>query len=125
MDGTLDAELEVQRTINRAELTAFWCLFRKHFRSNYGSCGQQRDHRWAVERRDEMYWSESKRCQVEFEHVKAHRSKKERQQMSLFEKCFSEGNEQADELAKGGAMLDGGFWAQARASTVQHKKRRR
>ena len=29
MPGTLDAELEVQRTIKRAELTAFVCLFRK------------------------------------------------------------------------------------------------
>ena len=29
MYGTLDAELEVQRTIKRAELTAFWCLLRK------------------------------------------------------------------------------------------------
>ena len=29
MYGTLDAELEVQRTINRAELTVFLCLFRK------------------------------------------------------------------------------------------------
>ena len=27
--GTLDAELEVQRTIKRAELTAFLCLLRK------------------------------------------------------------------------------------------------
>ena len=29
MYGTLDAELEVQRTIKRAELTAFQCLLRK------------------------------------------------------------------------------------------------
>ena len=29
MYGTLEAELEVQRTIKRAELTAFLCLFRK------------------------------------------------------------------------------------------------
>ena len=29
MHGTLDAELEVQRTIKRAELTAFLCLLRK------------------------------------------------------------------------------------------------
>ena len=29
MYGTLDAELKVQRTIKRAELTAFWCLLRK------------------------------------------------------------------------------------------------
>ena len=29
MCGTLEAELEVQRTIKRAERTAFLCLFRK------------------------------------------------------------------------------------------------
>ena len=29
MYGTFDAELEVQRTIKRPELTAFLCLFRK------------------------------------------------------------------------------------------------
>ena len=29
MYGTLDAELELQRTIKRAELTAFLCLLRK------------------------------------------------------------------------------------------------
>ena len=29
MYGTLDADLEVQRTIKRAELTAFLCLSRK------------------------------------------------------------------------------------------------
>ena len=29
MRGTLDAELEVQRAVKRALLTAFWCLFRK------------------------------------------------------------------------------------------------
>ena len=45
---------------------------------------------------------------MEIEHVKAHRSKKERQQMSLFERLITEGNEKADELAKEGAMLDGG-----------------
>ena len=27
--GSMEAEYEVQRTINRAELTAFLCLFRK------------------------------------------------------------------------------------------------
>ena len=27
--GSVDAELEVQRTIERAELTAFFCLFKK------------------------------------------------------------------------------------------------
>ena len=29
MYGSMEAELEVQRTINRAELTAFLCLFEK------------------------------------------------------------------------------------------------
>ena len=29
MEGTLDAELEVQRTIKRKELIAFLCLLRK------------------------------------------------------------------------------------------------
>ena len=29
MHGTLDVELEVQRTINRAEMTAFLCLLKK------------------------------------------------------------------------------------------------
>ena len=42
--------------------------------------------------------------------------------MSLFEKFITEGNEKADDPAKEGAMLDGGFMAQARASTVQQEK---
>ena len=37
---------------------------------------------------------------VAVEHVKANRSKKETQQMSLFGKFITEGNEEADELAK-------------------------
>ena len=40
------------------------------------------------------------------EHVKAHRTKKEKQEMSHLEKFVTEGNEKADELAKAGAMLD-------------------
>ena len=43
---------------------------------------------------------------LEVEHVKAHRSKKEVQEMKLFERFVTEGNERADELAKDGAMLD-------------------
>ena len=43
---------------------------------------------------------------VEVEHVKEHRSKKEMQQMSLFERFIAaEGNEKADELANARAML--------------------
>ena len=43
------------------------------------------------------------------------------QQMSLFEKFITEGNEKADELAKEGAMLDGGAMTQVRAITVQQE----
>ena len=44
-----------------AEASAFWCRFRKVIRPTNGSRRQRRDHRWAVERRYDMYWSESKR----------------------------------------------------------------
>ena len=37
---------------------------------------------------------------MEVEHVKAHRTKKEKKDMSHFEKFVTEGNEKADELAK-------------------------
>ena len=36
-----------------------------------------------------------------------HRSKKEMQQLSLFEKFITEGNETADGVAQEGAMMDG------------------
>ena len=45
--------------------------------------------------------------------------------MTLFENFVTEDNEKADELAKDGAMLDGGEMAQIRASTVQRRKKRR
>ena len=53
---------------------------------------------------------------------KTHRTKKETQQMLFFEKFITEGNEKADELAKEGAMVDGGLMAQVRASTVQQER---
>ena len=61
---------------------------------------------------------------MEVEHVKAHRSKKEMQQMSLFEeKSITEGSEKADEPAKERAMLNGGGdMAQVRAVTVQQER---
>ena len=40
---------------------------------------------------------------------RAHRRKKDIQQMSLFEGFIAEGNEKVDELAKEGAMMDGGL----------------
>ena len=42
--------------------------------------------------------------------------------MTLFKRCVTEGHERADELAKDGAMMDGGDVAQIRASTVQQKR---
>ena len=46
---------------------------------------------------------------VEVEHVKAHGTKKEKENMSQFEKFVTEGNEKADDFAKAGAMLDEGI----------------
>ena len=45
---------------------------------------------------------------VEVEHVKAHRTKKDKKQMPHFEKFVTEGNEKADELAKVRARISGG-----------------
>ena len=59
---------------------------------------------------------------VEVEHVKAHRSNQEMQEMSLFQKFITEGHEKADELAQEGAWLDGGDMAQVRAITIQHER---
>ena len=46
---------------------------------------------------------------MEVEHVKAHRTKKEKEKMTQFDMFVTEGNEKADELATAGAMLDEGF----------------
>ena len=43
--------------------------------------------------------------------------------MSQFERFVTEGNEKGDELAKAEAMLDEGFMAEARASTMRQEKR--
>ena len=66
----------------------------------------------------EILWEElhlllSKELLVEVEHVKAHRTKKEKKEMSHFEKFVTEGNEKADELAKKKkqSMLDEGFYS--------------
>ena len=71
---------------------------------------------------EELHYLRSKEVLIEGEHVKALLTKKERQHMSPLEKFITESNEKADELAKEGAMLDGGFIAQAKASTVQQER---
>ena len=60
--------------------------------------------------------------QLEVEHIRAHSSTKEKQDLSLFERFVTEGNQRADQLAKDGAMLDGGEMAQTRASIVQQRR---
>ena len=59
---------------------------------------------------------------VEVEHVKAHRTEKDKKEMSLFKRFVTDGNDKSDELAKAGAMLDEGIMAQARAKTVQQER---
>ena len=59
---------------------------------------------------------------VDVEHVKEHRSKKEMQQMTLFERFITESNEKANELAMEGAIMDGAAKAQVRVSTVQQER---
>ena len=58
-----------------------------------------------------MHYLRLKETLIEGEHVKAHRTVKERQQMTLHEKFITEGSEKAGELAKEGAMLDEGFFS--------------
>ena len=83
------------------------------------------DGRWSGERK----CINPKEILVEVEHVKAHRTKKDKNEISHFERFVTDGNEKADELAKTGAMLDEGFMAEARAEmqpvfTVWWKNRR-
>ena len=47
---------------------------------------------------------------VEVEHVKAHRTKKDKKDMSHFEAFVTEGNEKADEFAKAGACWTKDLW---------------
>ena len=55
--------------------------------------------------------------------MKAHRTKKEKDNMTKLERFVTEGNEKADELAKAGAMLDEGFIAEARAEAAMKQER--
>ena len=59
---------------------------------------------------------------MEVEHVKAHRTKKEIEKMTQFERFVTKGNEKAVELAKAGAMMDEGFMAEARAATGKQER---
>ena len=73
---------------------------------------------------DKKFWEElhggvERGILVEVEHV---RTKKEKKNMSMFERFLTEDNEKADDLAKAGAMLDEGCMAEARAKTMQQER---
>ena len=53
---------------------------------------------------EELYRLAARDVVVEVEHVKAYRTKKDKKDMSRFERFVTEGNEKADEMAKAGAM---------------------
>ena len=138
MYGSVEAELEVQRTIKTAELTAFFCLLKevigpiKVHVDNKGTV----DGLWKTERKcidpkagdadlwtncEELHLFTSKET-LEVEHVKEHRTEKDKKEMLHFETFGIDGNKKADELAKTRAMLDEGFMAQTRAKTVQRER---
>ena len=130
---SMEAELEVQQTMKRAELAAFLCLLKKV----QSACRQQRNYQRAVERRKEnalirklaMLTCGSKlgkssifECQKKY-WWKWSMSKRTAQRRKR-KKFVAEGNEKADELEKAGAMLDEGFMAETSAKTVQQQRER-
>ena len=142
MCGALEAEHEVYRTIKRAELpelTAFLCFFKKII----GRTNAHVDNKWILDGLwkgevkctgpkaaavglctkmcEEMHHRRSKEILNEVEHVKAHRTKRDKKEMSKVEKFIVQGIEKVDEVAKEGATLDEGFVAESRARTVQQE----
>ena len=111
--------------IRRAKRTAFLCLLRKAIGSTMVHVDNKGiiDGLWKREMtcigpkaKDADLWIaiweelnnfRAKKMLLGVEHVEAHRTEKERQQMSFLEKIFTEGNEEADEQAKEEEMLDG------------------
>ena len=137
MYGSVEAEFEVQRTIKRAELTTFLCLLRKvcgpikiHVENKGIIDGLRRGEKECIKPRagdahlwikfwEELHELVKRGILVEVAHVKAHRTKKEKEKMTQFERFVTEGTDKADELAKAGAMLDEGLMAEVRADTVR------
>ena len=111
--GTMLAELEVQRTINRAEFWAFrfqaWLARPPSIRTTcafWMDCGEEEKVVLDKGRKTLTYgisiWEFLMDCAEKVE-----------------EQFVMEGNEKADELAKDGADVDGGAMAAAKALTVQ------
>ena len=133
--GTLDAELEVQRTIKRAKLTSFLCPLRKaigptvvHVDKKVIIDGLCRGGMKCIGREGRRFVDldlGGGAQRTPRRHSGGGRARqsaspqKEKKQMSVFEKFIAEGNEK---LAKEGAMLDGGGMAQIRVTEVQQKR---
>ena len=114
----MEAEFEVQRTIKRAEWTAFLYLLRKvrgpikiHVDNKGIIDGIRRPEKECIKPRagDADLWLKiweelrelvKRGILVEAAQVKAHRTKREKEKMTKFERFATEGNEKADELAK-------------------------
>ena len=93
----MEAEYEVQRTIKRAKLTAFLCLLKRvigpmkvHVDNKGIIVGLQRGERKCIKAGDAEKWMKiweelhhlaAREIVVEVEHVKAHRTKKEKKEM--------------------------------------------
>ena len=139
MYGSTEAEFEVQRTIKRA-LTAFLCLLRKvsgpikvhvdnkgiidGLRKGEKECLKPRAgdaHLW-IKNWEELHELVNTGISVDVAHVKAHRTKKEKEKMRKIERFVTEGNEKANESAKEGAMLDEGLMAEVRAATMMQER---
>ena len=71
---------------------------------------------------EELHLLAAREIVVEVEHVKAHRTKKEKKDMSHIENVVTEDNEKADEWAKTGAILGKGFVAEASAESMQQER---
>ena len=110
MYGSMEAELEVQRSIKRAELTAFLCLLKKvtgtikvHVENKGITDVLWRGGRKCIDPKagdadvwvkiwEEVHLPVSKEMLVEVEDVKAHRTKKKKD-MSKFEKFVADSEE--------------------------------
>ena len=135
------AEYEVQRTIKRAELTAFTCILRKvigpikiHVGNKGKIDGLRKGKKECIEPRagdadlwiknwEELHSLVERGILVEVGHVKAHRTKKRKRKICRSLRSFvMEGNDKADDLAKARALLDKGFMVGARARTMQQER---
>ena len=141
MYGSMEAELEVQRTIKRTELTAFLCLLKKvigpiqvHVDNKGIIDGLWRGEKKCVDPKagDADLWRNmlgriapanlKKKCWRNSSTSRCIAQKRIRKRCRFFEKFVTEGNENADELAKTRAMSAERFMAEARAKTMQQER---